>query len=224
MKYFICIAILCFGYLSFAQESQQETEENVTYKAITFGYLINPNTSLETTDYYSFSSEKANYSYSFKDSFSLGFEWSQFNKNSWNHGISINYMNLKSDSTSTTSTFHGAVSKAELPGDLTIFSLGYSGKYRFENFYIPTQIAIATSSVDSKSRITQSLKPHALLSVGAGFIVHDRVVIEGGQNIFLINTKQARSGQNPDLDPITVSPNDSILQMQSLFFAIKILL
>lgn len=111
----------------------------------------------------------------------MGFEWSQFRKESWNNGFSIEYANPQFDSFTVYGNVSGSTT-GTLSGGMTLLSIAYAGKYRWDKVYLPTLVGITSSSVDSTGTFTKTLATRVLFGLGVGFLVNDKFALEFTSN------------------------------------------
>lgn len=151
------------------------------YLGFSIGYMVTPKLKIDVFATNGSSSESGYFEYQFSNTLRLGFEWSQFMRDSWNNGFSVEYANPQFDSFTVFGTVSGSTS-GTLSGGMTLFSLGYAGKYRWDRIYLPTLIGITSSSVDSSGIFTKTLATRVLAGLGIGFLINDSFAIEFSSN------------------------------------------
>ncbi len=177
----ILFLVQLFGVTAFAQnESDPSLSETITkkteYRAILIGYWMSPKMKF---DYNAtgISSYGGTVEYSMKSSPVVGYEWSQFNQNSWNHGYQIDY--TKVDFNTAIVTGGGAIASGSVNGSLSIVGLTYTGKYCWEKFYLPTGIGLSSSSVTGNdAAFTKTIRSVVGAWVGIGLHASEKLNLE----------------------------------------------
>lgn len=162
-----------------APNAQPNTEENSSrlYNAILVGININPSMKIDGKATSGGASENGTFEYKFNPSVHFGYELSQFNRNSWNNGFSLEFSKMNFDeatvsgSNSTTSTF-------SLTGSMSVFSVLYQGKYLWNSFYIPVATGFVSNSVDSTGSYTKTIKTRWMLGFGVGVALNNDLLLE----------------------------------------------
>lgn len=171
----IIATLMLLASISNAQEVQQPEvkKEKASYQAFSVGYLLGPKATLDGY----IGTAYGNLDYKFKNSLVLGYEWSQFEENSYNNGFAIEYTSLTFDSYSigdSTGTLSGS-----LDGSLNILVALYRGKYVWNDFYLPFGVGYSSGSVSGNSAVlTRTAKTGYVLEIGAGFVVNEKIKIE----------------------------------------------
>lgn len=162
------------------------------YGSLAINYVLSPKIVITSTIYSGSSSEVGTLEYNFDNAFKFGFEWSQFARNSWNNGFLIDYTSLKFSSftlkgvsASTTST---------ITGGMTLLTVGYSGKYRWEQIYLPVNLGIASSTVDSTGSFTRTVAARTFASLGIGVAVNEKFNLELTSSAYGITAGNTTSG------------------------------
>lgn len=147
--------------------ASQSTTGN-SYAAVIVGINVNNHLKIPVTATNSTSSESGTFDFSYDNSVSLGFEWSQFDNHSWNNGILIDYFTLQFN-TLTASGSSSGTSSISVPGSMSLLTVAYAGKYVWEDFYLPLGIGLTSSSVNDNTGVfTKSLKAVVTAWVGIG--------------------------------------------------------
>lgn len=174
--------------------------DEANYKSLIISYMLTPKISITGTAYDGANSEAGSFEYNFKNSFKLGYEYSQFSKNTWNHGFLMDYTNLKFD----TATIKGSISAPStisLTGGMTLLTISYSGKYRWEQIYLPVGLALVSSTVDSTGSFTKTMEARILISYGFGIAITEQFNFEITTNAYSVNSSRVTSGTT------TIVPN-----------------
>ena len=163
------------------------------YKSLVIGYMLTPKILINGTAYSGTVSEAGTFEYNFTSALKFGFEWSQFNKHSWNNGFLFDYASLKFDEVTVTGAASGS-STASMIGGMTLLTIGYSGKYLWETFYFPLKLGLNSSTVDSTGYFTKAMKTQLLVGYGLGFAISDTFNFEITTNAYSISPITVTSG------------------------------
>ena len=148
-----------------------------SYGAFVMGYMLAPKILLNGTAYAGTSSERGTFEYKFSNTLTFGFEASQFRRNSWNNGVFFHYAALKFDTVTISGPVSGT-SSGTMTGGMTILTLAYAGKYRWETAYFPLNIGFLSSTVDSTGSFTRTMAAKVLVSYGLGFAMTETFNLE----------------------------------------------
>lgn len=160
-----------------AEEKKEEPLPKESYGSFYIGYILNPKIVVNVTAFDSTSSEAGTFEYTFSNAVTFGWEASQFQKHSWNNGIFVNYAALKFDKFSVTSAASGTTS-GTLSGGMTLLTIAYAGKYRWETNYFPFNIGFISSTVDSTGTYTRTIAAKMLVSYGFGIALSEKFNLE----------------------------------------------
>lgn len=187
---------------------------NVYYLSLNLDSMLAPKISITGTAYSGAASEAGTFEYSFSNALKLGFEWSQFNQNSYNSGFLFEYVSLNFD-TATIKGSLSAPSTVNVTGGMKVTTIAYAGKYRWENFYLPFLVGISGSSVDNTALFTRTLESRSLFSLGVGININEKINLEMSSNAHSIYAGTVTTGG------ITIVPNVGFLNY--LQFTVKFL-
>lgn len=138
-----------------------------SYAAFIVGINVNNHLKIPVTATNSTTSEAGTFDFSYNNSVSLGFEWSQFDNHSWNNGILIDYSTMQFDT--LTASGPSGTSSFSVPGNMSFLTVAYAGKYVWEDFYLPLGIGLTSSSVNDNTGVfTKSLKSVVTAWIGIG--------------------------------------------------------
>ena len=174
------------------QENTPSLTESETYTAFIIGYMLSPKITISGTALTGTVLEAGTFEYNFSNALKFGFEWSQFSKNTWNNGFLIDYASLKFDSVTVKSG--GSSSSGSLSGGMTILTVAYTGKYRWEQFYFPVALGLSSSTVDSTGSFTKTLQTRAYASLGVGFAITKSFNLEFTSNSHSVTGSTITSG------------------------------
>lgn len=226
MKKLIGILIVLFFSAAYSQENgaepppPQEPVENpvpaapvpVTYQSernqyhgLLIGYWISPLMKMDATATQGTASGSGSFEFQMKSGLNIGYEWSQFKRQSWNNGILVDYVSVDfdeakiKDSTSTTTV--------SVPGRLSILTVSYSGKYRWEEFYLPLGAGLASSSVSGNDGLlTKSIKTPVVFWIGVGFTPSEKIALELVSKAYSVTASTVTSnGTTLKPDPGTIA-------------------
>jgi len=159
------------------EEKREEPLVNEGYGSFYIGYIINPKILINVTAYDSTSSDTGTFEFTFSNAVTLGWEASQFRRHSWNNGIFVNYAALKFDKFSLTTAASGTGS-GTLTGGMTLLTVAYAGKYRWDTNYFPFNIGFISSTVDSTGTFTRTISAKMLVSYGFGIALTETFNLE----------------------------------------------
>ncbi len=163
------------------------------YFGLSIGYMISPKMKIDIVATNGATSESGYFEYKFSNALRIGFEWSQFKRERWNSGFSVEYANPQFDSYTAYGNASGAAS-GSLTGGMTLLSISYAGKYRWDKVYLPTVMGITSSSVDSTGILTKTLTTSALFGLGVGFLINDNFALELTSNANTVTGGVVTSG------------------------------
>lgn len=156
---------------------EQKHSQRDSYSALVVSYVLSPKISFKGEFRDTTAFESGSLTYLLENAFKIGYEWSQFRRNSWNNGFFFDYIDLKFDSFKLKGDTSGEY-YSEMTGGMTILTGAYSGKYRWDTFYLPVAAGFSSSTVDSSGSLTKSIRTRALVSAGVGFAVHENFSLE----------------------------------------------
>lgn len=158
-------------------EKREEPVAKEGYGSFYIGYIINPKILINVTAFDSTSSDTGTFEYTFSNAVTFGWEASQFRRHSWNNGIFVNYAALKFDKFSLTTTASGTGS-GTLSGGMTLLTVAYAGKYRWDTNYFPFNVGFVSSTVDSTGTFTRTIAAKMLVSYGFGIALSEKFNLE----------------------------------------------
>jgi hypothetical protein len=167
-------------------ENTKNNPESKSYKSLVIGFMLTPKILINGTAYNGSASEAGTFEYNFTSALKFGFEWSQFSKHSWNNGFLINYASLKFDK----ATSPGPISDTttvSMAGGMTLLTIGYSGKYLWETFYLPLNLGLTSSTVDSTGYFTKAMKTQLYVGYGLGIAISEAFNFEITTNAYSIS-------------------------------------
>lgn len=182
-----------------AEKKVETTYQSNSYKALILGTTINPTMLMNINAIQGTTSEVGKYEYEGSSSFLLGYEYSQFNEDSWNNGINIDYVRVPL----TTARFVGntlGTASFSISDSITSISIAYAGKYRWSKVYLPIGLGFTSSTVDSNALFTRTLTTSSLAWLGIGLHVSEKF------NIELLSRATAISGSTVVSSGITIKP------------------
>ena len=173
-------------------ESTSTSTGNETYTAFIIGYMLSPKITISGTALTGTLLESGTFEYNFSNAIKFGFEWSQFDRNDWNNGFLIDYTSLKFD-TATVKSGSSSTS-GSITGGMTILTVAYNGKYRWEQFYFPISLGLSSSTVDSTGSFTKTLQARAYAALGVGFSITKSFNLELTSNSNTVTGSTITSG------------------------------
>lgn len=175
-----------------AEPKSNKISSEQDYIALKISYILNPKIKIEGTAFSGTSSENGTFDYEFDNTINLGFEWSQFANNTWNHGVLIDYTSLKFNRTTITGSSSGT-SVVTVSGGMTVLGISYIGKYRGDEFYLPVTLGITNSYVDNSAAFTKTIATKALFGIGFGIAVNNNVNLELTSNATTVTSSSVTS-------------------------------
>jgi len=163
------------------------------YKAFSIGMWMNQKLHYDLKISDGTQSESGYADYSLSNSLVFGYEWSQFTQEQWNHGFTIDFTQVAFSSVSVYSPSSGTLS-GSIPGKMNIINIAYSGKYRWENGYLPTGIGLSSGSTSGAEGIVKDFSPSLVMWLGFGLAVTPKANFEIISKAIAFNGKPFTSG------------------------------
>lgn len=160
--------------------------------ALNLGLAVSPKIILPGTLVSAAGSDAGELQFDTNSAFTLSGELSEFEQNSWNNGVKIGYQKFTFDKYTLSGRSGSATYAAN--GSMTLISIGYVGKYLWESFYIPVEIALVSATTDSNGTFTKKLKSNLLTAFGIGTKFSDNLAGEVTFNSFSIPGESESSG------------------------------
>lgn len=181
---------------AFAQSEPAATSPTTGSAAgfgLTFGLVFNPRIVIPVTRVTGATTEKGQLKYDLQNSLQISLEFSQFDKNSWNHGVKIDYTRFEFESVQFEGDNSGSITSA-VNGALNLLTAAYVGKYRWDQFYIPLQVGVVTASNNTSDEFTKSIKVAGYLALGAGYVFTDQFAAEFSTSLYGIKSDTTTVG------------------------------
>lgn len=163
------------------------------YTALHLGYMSNPSIVVKGTESNGMFMGSTRMEYNLQESIKIGFEWTEFQKDRWNNGVFADYAKLKFSKIDTESTVYPD-SVAPIDGSLSLVSIGYTGRYRWDQIYVPIYIGWVHSSVQSMAILTKTMRSTIYNALGIGFVVSDKLNVELLFSAYEIKGDRVESG------------------------------
>lgn len=214
MKRTLLMLLLCIFTCSLPNIVLASNSNSKNYFSVFAGILINPKIKIPINVFSGTTAESGSFEYTFKQSYKVGIEWSQFSEHSWNNGLLIDYSRMEMDEASAYGSTSGS-STLKVTDSISIINIAYAGKYRWDNFYLPVYLGLSSSNVDSSALFTKTIQAKSYAGLGIGLNI-DSFSIELTSNSNAIDSSTVTASGN------TVMPSMGYLNYLQL--TIKFLL
>lgn len=157
-------------------------EEPISRQGVYFGFLLTPKLRHETTRTTAILGERQTTEISSHSAPKLGFEWTQFVANSWNHGVAVDVAFLKFDSISGSTP--STTVEGSYDGGMNILTVAYAGRRRWEAVYLPVYLGLAASTVDTTGALTKTFAARVHAGLGLGVMAGLKTNLELSANTY----------------------------------------
>lgn len=173
-------------------EEQSVGKNKRSYSSLFIGPFYGTKIRMAGTAFSSTASEKGAIEYSTKTNVYFGFEWSEFKRFSWNNGLEFSFNHIILDTVTISSSFGS--SNGIISGEIGFYNFSYSGKYMWEQIYLPVGIGLTAVKYSEDIPILKATKGSLISWLGIGVNVNPFLSLEFQSRVQMLRVDEVSSG------------------------------